>query len=291
MVLLGWQLSKLPHEREHVPPLHSGDIAFSVARSYLVDRFLAHASVSASTAAQLQTAMEAVQLSSANITLAMIENRHAAINSTAMNRIEWIRNPRFSGAVEYSGTGFRSLIGRQCTTAQRQHENRRQRYRPSHYEWRVRTTSCLAVACCTMHRWLFTVCAVLSLLLCLCVVGVWCAMVMVFERHNLWVGTDRVIFTPTNVFILRPEDPTYTGYLHCKTSFIVGGLGFGYGSAYGVFVPYWFMIALLLVVPAVWWRQSKRLQRWAATGCCIKCGYDLRASKERCPECGTAISA
>ena len=38
--------------------------------------------------------------------------------------------------------------------------------------------------------------------------------------------------------------------------------------------------SLFLIRPLLRHRQRKQL------GLCVKCGYDLRASKERCPECG-----
>ena len=54
-------------------------------------------------------------------------------------------------------------------------------------------------------------------------------------------------------------------------------------------VPPWMVAAASGILPALWlhrrvapWRERRR----ATAGLCRACGYDLRASPDRCPECG-----
>lgn len=62
---------------------------------------------------------------------------------------------------------------------------------------------------------------------------------------------------------------------------IVGG--------YEVTVPLWAIVSISAVLPVAWIARRVRSFHACRTGCCAVCGYDLRASKERCPECGTSI--
>jgi hypothetical protein len=64
-----------------------------------------------------------------------------------------------------------------------------------------------------------------------------------------------------------------------------------YHSVGIVVLPHWMVIALLGILPAVWgvgYRRGRSRRRAFERGHCARCGYDLRATPERCPECGTA---
>jgi hypothetical protein len=52
-------------------------------------------------------------------------------------------------------------------------------------------------------------------------------------------------------------------------------------------LPHWFLAVVFAALPIKW--QLRRRRR-AAPGLCSSCGYDLRATPDRCPECGTISS-
>jgi hypothetical protein len=57
-----------------------------------------------------------------------------------------------------------------------------------------------------------------------------------------------------------------------------------------VTLPFWFPALLLPIPPVSWLARYLRKRRRARSGQCPACGYDLRASPDRCPECGTAVA-
>lgn len=56
-------------------------------------------------------------------------------------------------------------------------------------------------------------------------------------------------------------------------------------------VPHWLLATLLAIPPAVSLARAMRRFRRRRAGLCVCCGYDLRASPERCPECGVIRTA
>lgn len=56
----------------------------------------------------------------------------------------------------------------------------------------------------------------------------------------------------------------------------------------GVTAPLWIVPVALLAPIAIWLRRRRRR---AMRGRCNVCGYDVRASPDHCPECGTPVVA
>ena len=72
--------------------------------------------------------------------------------------------------------------------------------------------------------------------------------------------------------------------------------GFDYNAYFSrfswrmVLVPHWFVL-LVCGLPVLWIRRWQQQNKPDTSLLCLKCGYDLRASPDRCPECGTPIPA
>lgn len=57
----------------------------------------------------------------------------------------------------------------------------------------------------------------------------------------------------------------------------------------GVQLPFIALVAAVL--PACQFVRQRRRRRRLSSGLCLSCGYDLRGTPGRCPECGTVIMA
>jgi hypothetical protein len=53
-------------------------------------------------------------------------------------------------------------------------------------------------------------------------------------------------------------------------------------------IPYWALTLFSAFLPMIWSVRQYRGAHRILAGCCPACGYDLRATPDRCPECGTS---
>jgi len=96
-----------------------------------------------------------------------------------------------------------------------------------------------------------------------------------------------------NEFACVPSTPTHHPLLWSATSSSFALLGFYVsrqvwastnGMAYEFAVPYWAMMLATLFAAYRFFTAGRQRR----DGCSV-CGYDLRATPDRCPECGTAV--
>ena len=62
-----------------------------------------------------------------------------------------------------------------------------------------------------------------------------------------------------------------------------------YAAIRRVWCDYWVLVGLSVPLPALWLvrRPGALAARRRAAGRCARCGYELRATPDKCPECGT----
>jgi uncharacterized paraquat-inducible protein A len=62
-----------------------------------------------------------------------------------------------------------------------------------------------------------------------------------------------------------------------------------YVRCYEVLVPFWALVTIASLAPAFRIRRSLTMRHRQKHRHCPHCNYDLRASHDRCPECGHPI--
>lgn len=171
-----------------------------------------------------------------------------------------------------------------------------------------------------MWKWLARFATVVSLVLCLSTMALWTRSYWWFDdlewapdEHHRWLFRSaegrlyvQCAFTP-GVFFGGPSVELWSGNLsraqYAFLPFDWQFAGFAYGhmslntkNNIAVFrhlsVPHAVATGLFAILPAFAIRRGlhhRRASKRLAVGLCPRCGYDLRASPEKCPECGTIV--
>jgi hypothetical protein len=115
------------------------------------------------------------------------------------------------------------------------------------------------------------------------------------SHHRLVSGSLRPGWLPFSGDCSAITMVTFDKWYQDLGGFGFGGIGVlpgvarpdGCGWIYEASFPHWMLIPVSALVPALLVRRLHSAKRHAL-GACPACGYDLRATPDRCPECGGA---
>ena len=155
-----------------------------------------------------------------------------------------------------------------------------------------------------VKRRLFNLAAVVSLLLCVATLALWVR--SYWRRDSVLVSlqgaTETYVLESQKGIVLAlalsrstldgPAKWSFTsmpagGATELKSFYSFGYQGLSPSSLSGrIWFPHWFFALLLAILPALHLRALICSRRHRRANHCPRCGYDLRATPQRCPECG-----
>jgi hypothetical protein len=92
---------------------------------------------------------------------------------------------------------------------------------------------------------------------------------------------------PPQSYLFKPTSPSPLGFQFSSLRGVYRG---NHAWMYAVAIPFWLPVTLFSILPILTIRRIRRSQVRAKRGLCRACGYDLRATLDRCPECGTPVA-